>query len=95
MVQVKYLGEVDSREISKEDFAAIPSGLGGPLDHDTVTWDASNVYIADVNEEVAKWLERSYPNDFKKLTKKEAADSKKAATASLMPDQEPEEEESE
>lgn len=96
MVQMKYTGIKDAREITEQDFAAIPSGLGGPLTQQSVTWDAFNLYTAEVSEDAAKWLESSYPGDFARISKKEAKEQEKIAEANLaaqiMPDRQVEEE---
>lgn len=44
------------RVIERKDFGGIDASRGGPFDHETVVWEASNDWIADVADDVADYL---------------------------------------
>ena len=57
----------DRRIISKHDWSAITPEMGGPIDHETVVWDASNEFINSVNDDAAEFLLK-YDSEFKHPT---------------------------
>lgn len=67
------------RVIERKDFAGIDVAKGGPFDHETVVWEQSNDWVADVADDVADYL-IAYEDGFTKPTPKqeEAAEERLA-----------------
>ena len=69
---IKFAGLADVRIIRKGDAAAISEDMGGPIEHDTVVWDASNP-IREVSDDLGQFLLTHDP-EFKSPTETEAAE---------------------
>jgi len=72
-MKIKYVGLSDVHSIRKSDWNGISEELGGPVEADAVTFDASNGFTADVPKEAGAWLLEHMPSDFKEATDEEAS----------------------
>lgn len=56
LIQWKAPSHHHRRVISKSDFAGIDGARGGPIEHETVAWEAANDWVADVSDDAAEYL---------------------------------------
>jgi hypothetical protein len=71
-MRIKYVGLSDTRIIRKADWASVEPERGGPIDHDMVTWDASNEFTADVSDAAGNFL-LVFDPEFKEVQKESKA----------------------
>jgi len=57
----------DRRIISKRDWSDVTPEMGGPIDHETVVWDASNGFVNTVDDAAGEFLLK-YDTEFKHPT---------------------------
>lgn len=65
-MKMQYVGTADVRIIRKSEWGSVDPSMGGPIEHEAVTWDASNNFTADVTGKAAEFL-LQYDPEFKEI----------------------------
>lgn len=74
------------RVMERKDFDGIDAAKGGPFDHETVVWEKSNDWVADVADDVADYL-IAHEDGFSRPTAKqeEVAEERMAVEEEVKP----------